>query len=127
MAALLTGLVKGMRPVEGVVEQGKRKGDTWKFISIEITDTLTGTVWSCQLREEDEQFAEYMAGADLNTNKLAKDKDLTNHKVKVRIVSQSAGEREIEDKASGQKRIVLQIRTTITNIRDLGIPKDDEE
>jgi len=127
MAALLTGLVKGMRPVEGVVEQGKRKGDTWKFISIEITDTLTGTVWSCQLREEDEQFAEYMAGADLNTNKLAKDKDLTNHKVKVRIVSQSAGEREIEDKASGQKRIVLQIRTTITNIRDLGTPKDDEE
>jgi len=127
MAAILTGLVKGMRPVEGIVEQGKRKGDTWKFISIEITDTMTGTVWSCQLREEDEQFADYMAGADLNANKLAKDKDLTNHKVKVRIVAQSAGEREIEDKASGQKRIVLQIRTTITNIRDLGLPKDDEE
>ncbi len=127
MAVLLTGLVKGMRPVEGIVEQGKRKGDTWKFISIEITDTMTGTVWSCQLREEDEQFADYMVGADLNTNKLAKDKDLTNHKVKVRIVAQSAGEREIEDKTSGQKRIVLQIRTTITNIRDLGLPKDDEE
>lgn len=127
MAALLTGLVKGIRPVEGIVEQGKRKGETWQFISIEITDTMTGTVWSCQLREEDEQFAEYMAGADLKANKLAKDKDLTNHKVKVRIVSQSAGEREIEDKGTNTKRVIFQIRTTITNIRDLGIPKDDEE
>ncbi len=127
MAAILTGLVKGIRPVEGIVEQGKRKGETWKFISIEITDTMTGTVWSCQLREEDEQFAEYMAGADLKANKLAKDKDLTNHKVKARIVAQSAGEREIEDKGTNTKRIILQIRTTITNIRDLGIPKDDEE
>ncbi len=127
MAVILTGLVKGMRPVDGVVEQGKRKGEVWQFISTEITDTRTGTVWSCQLREEDEQYADFMAAADLNAKKLAKDKDLTNHKVKVTIVSQSAGEREIEDKATGQKRIVLQIRTTITNVRDLGIPKDDDE
>ena len=127
MAAILTGLVRGIRPVDGIVETGKRKGDVWQFISIEITDTRTGTVWSCQLREEDEQYADFMKGADLDVKKLAKDKDLTNHKVKVTIVSQSAGEREIEDKATGQKRIVLQIRTTITNIRDLGIPKDEDE
>jgi len=122
MALILTGLVQGMRPVAGVVEEGKRKGETWQFISLEITDTRFGKVYSCQLREDDPQYADLVAGADLKTGKLAKDKDLSGHKVKVTFVSQSAGERELAD-----KRIVLQIRSQVTNIRDLGIPQDDEE
>lgn len=122
MALILTGLVQGMRPVAGVVEEGKRKGETWQFISLEITDTRFGKVYSCQLREDDPQYADLVAGADMKTGKVAKDKDLSGHKVKVTIMSQSAGERELAD-----KRIVLQIRSQVTNIRDLGIPQDDED
>ena len=122
MALVLTGLVQGMRPVEGIVEEGKRKGEKWAFLSLEITDTRYGKVYSCQVREDDPQYSDYVAGADLSTGKLAKDKDLSGHKVKVTIMSQTAGERELAD-----KRIVMQIRSQITNIRDMGIPKDDDE
>jgi len=122
MALILTGLVQGMRPVAGVVEEGKRKGETWAFLSMEITDTRFGKVYSCQLREDDPQYADLVAGADMKTGKVAKDKDLSGHKVKVTIMSQSAGERELAD-----KRIVLQIRSQVTNIRDLGIPQDEDE
>ncbi len=122
MALILTGLVQGMRPVAGVVEEGKRKGETWAFLSMEITDTRFGKVYSCQLREDDPQYADLVAGADMKTGKVAKDKDLSGHKVKVTIMSQSAGERELAD-----KRIVLQIRSQVTNIRNLGIPQDDED
>jgi len=122
MALILTGLVQGMRPVEGIVEEGKRKGEKWAFLSLEITDTRYGKVYSCQVREDDPQYADYIEGADLKAGKLAKDKDLSGHKVKVTIMSQTAGERELAD-----KRIVMQIRSQITNIRDMGIPKDDDE
>ncbi len=127
MTLILTGLVQGMRIVEGITEVGKRKGEKWAFISSEISDTRYGKVYSCQVREDDPQYPDLVAGADLSTGKLAKEKDLSGHKVKATIVSQSAGEREIEDKATQQKRIVLQIRSQVTNIRDLGIPQDDEE
>ncbi len=122
MTLILTGLVQGIRPVEGIVEEGKRKGEKWAFLSLEITDTRYGKVYSCQMRDDDPQYAELIAGADLSAGKLAKDKDLSGHKVKVTIASQTAGERELAD-----KRIVMQIRSQITNIRDLGIPKDDDE
>ena len=122
MAMILTGLVQGMRPVEGIVEEGKRKGEKWAFLSMEITDTRYGKVYSCQVREDDPQYADYIEGADLKAGKLAKDKDLSGHKVKVTIVSQTAGERELAD-----KRIVMQIRSQVTNVRDMGIPKDDDE
>lgn len=122
MTLILTGLVQGMRPVEGIVEEGKRKGEKWAFISAEITDTRYGKAYSCQLREDDPQYADLIVGADLSAGKLAKDKDLSGHKVKVTIVSQTAGEREFPD-----KRIVMQIRSQVTNIRDMGIPKDDDE
>ncbi len=122
MTLILTGLVQGMRPVEGIVEEGKRKGEKWAFLSLEITDTRYGKVYSCQIRDDDPQYADLIAGADLSTGKLAKDKDLSGHKVKVTIASQTAGERELAD-----KRIVMQIRSQITNVRDMGIPKDDDE
>lgn len=122
MTLILKGLVQGMRPVAGIVEEGKRKGEKWAFLSLEITDTRYGKVYSCQLREDDPQYADFIAGVDPSMGKLAKDKDLSGHKVKVTIVSQSAGERELAD-----KRIVMQIRSQVTNISDLGIPQDDDE
>ncbi len=115
MTLILTGLVQGIRPVEGIVEEGKRKGEKWAFLSLEITDTRYGKVYSCQMRDDDPQYADLIAGADLSAGKLAKDKDLSGHKVKVTIASQTAGERELAD-----KRIVMQIRSQITNIRDHG-------
>ena len=110
MAATLTGIVQGLRSVEGVVQEGKRKGEKWEFLSIEINDTRYGHIWSCQVRSDDEQYAQ-LQGADL-----------INHKVKVTIRSQSAGPRDLAD---GRK--IMQIRSQITNVRDLGLPKDDED
>ena len=110
MAATLTGIVQGLRSVEGMVQEGKRKGEKWQFLSIEINDTRFGHIWSCQVRSDDEQFADLQAA------------DLINHKVKVTIRSQSAGQRELAD---GRK--IMQIRSQITNLRDLGLPKDDED
>jgi hypothetical protein len=110
MAATLTGIVQGMRPVEGIVEQGRNKGEKWAFVSMEITDTRFGKVWSCQLRFDDKQYSDLLS------------KDLAGHKVKVTIKSQSAGERKLAD-----GRTVMQIRSQITNIRDLGLADEDSE
>lgn len=110
MAATLTGIIVGMRAVEGVVKEGPRAGESWQFLSMEINDIRYGRVWSCQLRHDDKQYEE-VARADLK-----------GHKVKVTIASQTAGERELAD---GRK--VLQIRSQITNLRDLGTPDDDDE
>ncbi len=110
MAATLTGIVQGLRSVEGVVQEGKRKGEKWEFLSIEINDTRYGHIWSCQVRSDDEQYS-----------KLSAD-ELIGHKVKVTIRSQSAGPREMAD---GRK--VMQIRSQVTNVRDLGVPNDDED
>jgi len=131
MSMQLTGFVNGMRPVGGIVEQGDHKGEEWHFLSIEIVDPRYGNVYSCQLRVEDTQYAEFVkiekgkgdSGKDLHTLT----KDLTDHKVRVTVKSQAAGEREIKDKATNTKRIVLQVRSQVTNLRDLGLPKDDEE
>jgi hypothetical protein len=38
----------------------------------------------------------------------------------------TAGEREIEDKNTGERKTIIQVRTQITNVRDLGLPDDDE-
>lgn len=110
MAATLTGIVQGMRPVEGIVEQGKHKGEKWAFVSMEIAEPKFCKVWSCQVRFDDKQY-----NGLLST-------DLTGHKVKVTIKAQSAGERKLPD-----GRTVMQIRSQITNIRDLGEDDSDEE
>lgn len=109
MAVILTGILNGIRPVEGVTEQGPRKGETWQFLSMEISDMVPGHVWSCQLRSDDKQYEEI------------KNADLKGHKVRVMIASQSASERQLKN---GQT--VMQIRTQVTNVKDLGIPDDDE-
>jgi hypothetical protein len=134
MALVLTGVVSGMRPVGGEVENGPRKGEKWHFLSMEIIDSRYGKVYSCQLRDSDKQYKDIVesktvndgSGKQIERHVLKAGQDLTGHKVKVTITNQSAGEREIEDKDTGDKRTVLQIRSTITNIRDLGEPEDEE-
>ncbi len=119
MSLVLTGVVNGMRPVGGVVQQGERKGDTWQFLSLEIVDAKYGNVYSCQLRDKDVQFGEIVVDGKLK-------QDYTGHKVRVTIRSLSASEREIVDKNTGEARSLLQIRAQVTNIRDLGIPDDED-
>ena len=109
MAATLIGIVLHVREVEGTVKDGPRKGETWKFLSLEINDTRYEHVWWCQLRHDDPQYADLVLS------------DLTGHKVRVTIKSQSVwGPRGL---AHGRK--VIHIRSQITNVRDLGVPHDD--
>lgn len=119
MALVLTGIVNGMRPVVGTVEEGPRKGERYQFLSLEITDTRYGKVYSCQLRGEDPQYNNLVDGSKLR-------EDFTGHKVKVTIKGQTAGVREVEDKATGNRREIIQVRSQITNVRDMGMPDDDE-
>ena len=110
MAAVLTGIVRSMREVEGVTEDGPRKGQTWRFLSIEISDPRYGHVWSCHLRDDDPHFNEMVQA------------DLVEHKDKAVVKSQSAAERTLKD---GRK--IMQIRSQVTNVRDLGVYADDED
>ena len=109
MAATLIGIVQGMREVEGTVKDGPRKGESWKFLSVEVTETRYGHIWSCQVRNDDVQYPDLVKA------------DLTGHKVKVTIKAQSASERQLQD---GRK--VMQIRSQVTNVRDLGLPDEEE-
>lgn len=119
MGLVLTGIVNGARPVAGTVQGGERQGEEWKFLSMEIVDPRYGKVYSCQLRDKDPQFHELVAGDKMKT-------DLAGHKVKVTVMGITAGEREIEDKNTGERKTIIQVRTQITNVRDLGLPDDDE-
>ena len=49
MALVLTGLVQGMRPVEGIVEEGKRRGERWRSSHWKslITALVRSTVVRC--------------------------------------------------------------------------------
>jgi len=109
MAATLSGIVLGVREVEGVTQEGPRKGESWRFLSIEVTDPRFGHVWSCQLRDSDPQYSDVVGG------------DLIGHKIKVTIKAQSAAERMLQD---GRK--VMQIRSQVTNLRDLGVADDED-
>lgn len=119
MSLVLTGIVNGARPVAGTVQQGDRKGEEWKFLSMEIVDPRYGKVYSCQMRENDPQFKELVNG-----DKMAK--ELTGHKVKCSIMGITAGQRDIEDKGTGEQKTIIQIRTQITNVKDLGVPEEDD-
>src|ERR1041385_3005921 len=119
MGLVLTGIVNGARPVAGTVQSGERQGEEWKFLSMEIVDPRYGKVYSCQLREKDPQFNELVAGDRLKT-------DLAGHRVKVTVMGITAGEREVVDKSTGETKTIIQVRTQITNVRDLGLPEEDE-
>lgn len=119
MSLVLTGLVNGCRPVAGTVQQGDRKGEEWKFLSLEVIDQKFGKIYSCQLRERDPQFKELVNG-----DKMAK--DLQGHRVKMTVVGITAGQREIEDRDTGESKTIIQMRCQVTSIKDLGIPEDED-
>ena len=54
--AILTGNVKSVRVVDGKYKTGKRQGDEWEFLALEIIDAGTGFLWSCQLASEDGSY-----------------------------------------------------------------------
>src|SRR5215469_3102228 len=120
MALVLTGLVNGCRPVAGTVQQGERKGEEWRFLSLEVIDQKFGKLYSCQLRDRDPSFKEWVNGDKMT-------KELQGHKVKVTVMGISAGQREIEDRDTGESKTIIQVRCQVTNIRDLGIPVDEDE
>src|SRR5579859_8143422 len=101
--AILTGNVKSSRVVTGEYKTGKRVGDDWEFLALEIIDAVTGFIWSCQLASEDGSYPQVSRG------------DLVGHKVRCKIASQSAGSRVLPD-----GREVMQIRSQVRKLEDLG-------
>ena len=101
--SLITGNVKTARVVQGEYKSGKRKGEDWEFLSLEIIDGVTGFTWSCQLASEDGSYAQVTRG------------DLTGHKVRCKVTSQTAGLRTLAD-----GREVMQIRSQVRKLEDLG-------
>ena len=101
--AILTGTVKYARVMQGEYKSGKRQGEQWEFLSLEIIDAGTGFNWSCQLSAED------------GTYPLATRADLTGHKVRCKVTSQTAGPRTKPDGSQ-----VMQIRSQVRKLEDLG-------
>ena len=57
MAATLTGIVRSMREVEGITQEGPRKGQSWRFLSIEISKISNFLVmFIIENLEEDDAF-----------------------------------------------------------------------
>jgi len=102
--AVLVGTVKTMRQVQGVYKEGKRQGEAWEFLSLDIIDEDSGLVWSCQLPSGDEGY-----------QGLADGDGLVNHRVQAVVMGQSAGEWEGKDGTKNK-----QVRSTITDVQDLG-------
>lgn len=140
MALVLTGIVEGIRPVTGEYADGPKRGEKWHFLSLEVKDTRFGEKYSCQLPDDDPHYAVYVStngkGSDDEKRELIDNKSLKDHKVKVTVKRVTAGERLSRQrifKANGEKNIGFEeyavpvARCQITNIRDLGIPADDEE
>jgi hypothetical protein len=109
MAVTLKGIVKYNKVMVGDYQEGKRKGERWEFLSLEVVDPTTGYIWSCQLPSEDGSY------------KSTPDNGLKGHVVKARITAQTAGERTMPN---GSTR--MQIRTTLSKLEDLGEPDDDD-
>ena len=101
--AILTGNVKSSRVVTGEYKTGKRQGEDWEFLALEVIDAVTGFIWSCQLASED---GSYPAVAKV---------DLVGHKVRCKVASQSAGSRVLPD-----GREVMQIRSQVRKLEDMG-------
>jgi hypothetical protein len=119
MAMVLTGILHGMRPVGNKEDGEHAAGEKWQFLSMEIGDTRFSQIYSCQMSDRDPQYKKLFDGKNLLV-------DYTGHQVKVTIRSLQATERHIEDKDTGEVRTVLQTRIRVTNLRDLGVPEDEE-
>lgn len=103
MSATLIGKVNYNRTMTGTYEKGKRAGQQWEFLSLDILDMTVGFTWSCQIDASEPGYKEYQDDA------------LKGHKVRVRISSQSAGPRQMPD---GSSR--MQIRSKLVALEDLG-------
>src|SRR2546421_11530805 len=101
--AILTGNVKTSRVVQGEYKSGKRQGEDWEFLSLEIIDGVTGFTWSCQLASEDGSYAQVTRG------------DLAGHKVRCKVTSQTAGVRTDSHGREGRA-----IRSQVGKLGDLG-------
>ncbi len=107
--AILTGNVKSARVVEGQYKTGKRQGEEWEFLAFEVIDAVTGFTWSCQLSSEDGSYPQVSRA------------NLVGHKVRCKIVSQSAGARVLPD-----GREVMQIRSQVRKLEDMGVMDANE-
>jgi hypothetical protein len=101
--ATLTGRVKSMRVVEGTYEQGKRRGEKWEFLSMEVIDEDSGNIWSCQLSDKDDGYEQ------------VSQQNLVKHQVRLVVMGQSAAERTMPN---GEKK--MQIRSQVSDVEDLG-------
>ena len=101
--AQLVGRVKSMRIVEGTYEQGKRRGERWEFLSMEVIDEDSGNIWSCQLSEQDENYK------DVSQQSLIK------HRVRLTVMGQTAAQRTLPNNST-----VMQICSQISDVEDLG-------
>src|SRR2546429_9997385 len=99
--AILTGNVKTSRVVQGEYKSGKRQGEDWEFLSLEIIDGVTGFTWSCQLASEDGSYPQVSRG------------DLTGHKVRCKVTSQTAAVRTLAGWPAGTQQ-----RLPVSEIRD---------
>ena len=123
MAIVFRGLVTGMRAVgnpAGVGKDGKQHaaGEAWRMLSMELADGRG--VYSCQLSDRDPQYKEFV---DAN-GKLSN--DLTDHKVKATVRAIVPYIREIKDESGNVLDTVPAVRIRVTNVRDEGLPSDDE-
>ena len=124
MAFVLSGIMRGMRLVgnpKGTDSEGKQweAGAKWRFLSMEIVDPRWGGVYSCQLADKDDQYAEFVDGGKLKD-------DYTGHNVKVTVRSLEPGMRDVKDKDGNVTDTVPTVRIRVTNIRSQGKPKDDD-
>ncbi len=103
MSVTLIGKVNYNRVMTGTYSTGKRQGQTWEFLSLDILDTATGFVWSCQFDASEPRYEEHPDGS------------LKGHKVRAKISSQSAGPRQLPDGTTK-----TQIRSRLVALEDLG-------
>lgn len=104
--ATLIGKVKGLREVTGVYKDGKRAGEEWSFLSIDIMDEDSDFIWNCQYNDSNTDY-QFVSTQDLN-----------NHIVEVTVLGQSASEYTTK---KGEKK--MQIRSRVSDLKDLGTAK----
>lgn len=133
MSFILEETINGMRAVSGEVSQGKHKGSSWHFVSMEVCDARYGQGYSCQIRTTEKDLFNLLAKIGPGTDREGKKveaaplvQDLTGHTVKLLIKGLSAGERTIGDKANGNEETIIQVRLYVAGLKDPGLPKTDD-
>ena len=148
---LIRGTVEGMRAVTGEYKVGKKAGQKWHFLSMEVKDYSVGDTCSCQIREDHPNYKNYVEikGDD---HVLLGDKDLTGNEVKLMIKKFSVGEMSVLQQQvvapqapqapkgaqatnGTEKEKLIQyaptsvvcVRFQVKTVQDLGKPKDDDE